>query len=161
MNVILSIHPEWAKLIYEGKKTLELRKNIPMNTVNIVYLYETAPICKVTGFFKYFAYTRIKKTHLELHKDIITEKSCVPVEEIKNYFGKSEEIFGWICNAGHKGNQFAYPVELSEFGIKRPPQSWCYTRVTSNAKTVEDFEIERRHKLSDVISERWGFKVNM
>ena len=59
MNIILSIHPKWAKLIYEGKKTLELRKNIPMNTVNIVYLYETAPICKVTGFFKYFAYTRI------------------------------------------------------------------------------------------------------
>ena len=150
MNVILSIHPELAKLIYEGKKTLELRKNIPMNTVNIVYLYETAPICKVTGFFKYL-----------LHKDIITEKSCVPVEEIKNYFGKSEEIFGWICNAGHKGNQFAYPVELSEFGIKRPPQSWCYTKVTSNAKTVEYFELERLHKLSDVISERWGFKVNM
>lgn len=23
MNVILSIHPKWAKLIYEGKKTIE------------------------------------------------------------------------------------------------------------------------------------------
>ena len=161
MNVILSIHPKWAKLIYEGKKTLELRKNIPMNTVNIVYLYETAPICKVTGFFKYFAYTRIKKTHLELHKDIITDKSCIPLEEIKKYFGKSEEIFGWICNAGSKSNQFAYPVELSEFEIKRPPQSWCYTKITPNAKTVEDFEIERRNKTSDIISKRWGFRVNM
>lgn len=161
MNVILSIHPKWAKLIYEGKKTLELRKSIPLSTVNIVYLYETAPICKVTGFFKYFAYTRIKKTHLELQKDIITDKSCVPVEEIKKYFGKSEEIFGWVCNAGSKANQFVHPVDLSEFGIKRPPQSWRYTKVTINAKTVEDMELEQYHKTSEILSKRWGFRVNM
>ena len=161
MNIILSIHPKWAKLIYEGKKTIEWRKNIPLSQTEIVYLYETAPVCKVTGFFKYFAYTRVSKTHLELNKDLLTEKSCVPIEEIKNYFGKSEEIFGWICNAGHKGNQFAYPLDLSEFGIKRPPQSWCYTKVTPTAKTVEDFELEQRHKLSDIISKRWGFRVNM
>ena len=29
MNIILSIKPKWAKLIYEGKKTIEWRKNIP------------------------------------------------------------------------------------------------------------------------------------
>lgn len=29
MNIVLSIHPKWAKLIYEGKKTLEWRKNTP------------------------------------------------------------------------------------------------------------------------------------
>ena len=159
MNVILSIHPEWAKLIYEGQKTLELRKNIPMNTVNIVYLYETAPICKVTGFFKYFAYTRIKKTHLELHKDIITDKSCVPLEEIKKYFGKSEEIFGWICNAGRKSNQFVHPVKLSDFKIKRPPQSWRYTKFTVLTETVEDFERKRDLEFRKMLLRREGFDV--
>lgn len=159
MNVILSIHPEWAKLIYEGKKTLELRKNIPMNTVNIVYLYETAPICKVTGFFKYFAYTRIKKTHLELHKDIITDKSCVPLEEIKKYFGKSEEIFGWFCNAGSKANQFVHPVELSDFKIKRPPQSWRYTEFTVSAETVDDLERRRDLEFRKMLLKREGFDV--
>lgn len=159
MNVILSIHPEWAKLIYEGKKTLELRKNIPMNTVNIVYLYETAPICKVTGFFRYFAYTRIKKTHLELHKDIITDKSCVPLEEIKKYFGKSEEIFGWICNAGSKANQFVNPVELYDFKIKRPPQSWRYTKFTVLAETVEDFERRRDLEFRKMLLRREGLDV--
>ena len=29
MNIILSIHPKWAKLIYEGKKTIEWRKIVP------------------------------------------------------------------------------------------------------------------------------------
>lgn len=29
MNIILSIHPKWAKLIYEGKKTIEWRKTVP------------------------------------------------------------------------------------------------------------------------------------
>ena len=159
MNVILSIHPEWAKLIYEGKKTIELRKNIPLNNVKLVYLYETAPVCKVTGFFKYFAYTRIKKTHLKLHKDIITDKSCVPLEEIKKYFGKSEEIFGWVCNAGSKSNQFAYPVELSEFEIKRAPQSWCYTEFTMNAETVEDVERRRDLEFRKMLLRREGFDV--
>ena len=31
MNIILSIHPKWAKLIYEGKKTIEWRKTLPKN----------------------------------------------------------------------------------------------------------------------------------
>lgn len=138
MNIILSIHPKWANLIYEGKKTIEWRKNIPLSQTETVYLYETAPVCKVTGFFKYYAYTRVSKTHLELNKDLLTEKSCVPIEDIRKYFGKSEKIFGWLCNAGPRRNQFANPVPLSEFGIKRPPQSWCYTKVTCNAKTEQD-----------------------
>ena len=26
MNIILSIHPKWANLIYDGKKTIEWKK---------------------------------------------------------------------------------------------------------------------------------------
>lgn len=143
MNVILSIHPEWAKLIYEGKKTIEWRKNIPLNNVELVYLYETAPVCKVTGFFKFYAFTIVSKTHLELEKKLLEEKGCVSIDDLKKYFGKQEKIFGWFCNAGSKSNQFAYPVELSEFEIKRAPQSWCYTKFTMNAETVEDVERKR------------------
>lgn len=145
MNVILSIHPEWAKLIYEGKKTIEWRKNIPLNNVELVYLYETSPVCKVTGFFKFFAYTRVSKTHLELEKKLLEEKGCVPIDDLKKYFGKQEKIFGWFCNANRLHNRFSKPVSLSDFGIKRPPQSWIYTKVTLNEKTIaDDFRDLRR-----------------
>lgn len=159
MNIILSIHPKWAKLIYEGKKTIEWRKNIPLSQTEIVYLYETAPVCKVTGFFEYFAYTRVSKTHLELNKDLLTEISCVPIEDIRKYFGKSEKIFGWFCCAGPRKNQFANPVQLSEFGIKRPPQSWCYTKFMMNAETVEDIERKRDLEFRKMLLRREGFDV--
>lgn len=138
MNIILSIHPKWAKLIYEGKKTLELRKTIPLKNVERVYLYETAPICKVTGFFKYFAYTRITKKALKIYKDIVTENSCVALKDVKKYFGKSDKIFGWVCHAGSNSNIFSTPIPLSVFEIKRAPQSWCYTEFTVNAETKQD-----------------------
>ena len=30
MNIVLSIKPKWAKLIYEGKKTIEWRKTLTL-----------------------------------------------------------------------------------------------------------------------------------
>ena len=50
--IILSIHPKWAKLIYEGKKTIEWRKNIPTaDFIDKVFTYdivdESGPIVKV------------------------------------------------------------------------------------------------------------------
>lgn len=138
MNIVLSIKPKYAKLIYEGKKTLELRKTVPLKNVERVYLYETAPVCKVTGFFKYFAYARITKKALKTCKDTVTENSQVPLKEIKNYFGKSDKIFGWVCHAGSNSNIFSTPIPLSAFEIKRAPQSWCYTEFTVNATTKQD-----------------------
>lgn len=60
MNIILSIHPKWAKLIYEGKKTIEWRKVIPsslhpiylMHDAIRVYLYETAPVKKAMDYIE-------------------------------------------------------------------------------------------------------------
>jgi predicted transcriptional regulator len=55
MNIILSIHPKWAKLIYEGKKTVEWRKTTPKkaDSQSVIFLYETAPVCKVTGWVRF------------------------------------------------------------------------------------------------------------
>lgn len=67
-SLILSIHPKYAKMIYEGKKVLEFRKTKPR--INIIdtngknyysksfddrsnltwcFLYETSPIQSITG----------------------------------------------------------------------------------------------------------------
>lgn len=47
MNIILSIKPKWAELIYSGKKTIEWRKSFPKReNIECVYLYETAPVKK-------------------------------------------------------------------------------------------------------------------
>lgn len=127
MNVILSIHPKWANLIYEGKKTIEWRKSFPkeFKDGDKVFLYETAPVCKVTGVFTLdyvifaeSAFKDILKSHIE--------RGCVDIDALRKYQGKSPYLHGW---AVYKPSKFDSPKSLADFGLERPPQSWCYTEV--------------------------------
>lgn len=53
--ILLSIKPEWAEKIYNGEKTIEWRKSRPRLDRNNhhmrVYIYETAPVKRITGHF--------------------------------------------------------------------------------------------------------------
>ncbi len=50
-DVVLSILPRWAELIYSGRKTVEWRHTYPEGT-RAVFLYECDPVCRigVTGY---------------------------------------------------------------------------------------------------------------
>ena len=57
--------------------------------------------------------------------------TCVPTKDLYEY-GKSangglKELYGWHISGLRKYKEFA-PGELSFFGLKRPPQSWCYVK---------------------------------
>ena len=129
MNIVLSIHPKWAKLIYEGKKTIEWRKNFPKEFTDgdKVFIYETAPVCKVTGVFT-LDYVLFKVSAFK-EGDILESKikrGCVETDALRKYQGKSPYLYGWSVYMPRK---FDTPKTLAEFGLKRPPQSWCYTEV--------------------------------
>lgn len=142
MNIILSIHPKWAKLIYEGQKTVEWRKVIPscllpiysMHDAIRVYLYETAPVKKVTGYFVCRDVARLTMSeppweNAEIHPaaEKVINKGCVPLDDLKKYAGKKAVVYGlkvMYCSKFFNG-----PKTLEDFGLERPPQSWCYTEV--------------------------------
>lgn len=49
-------------------------------------------------------------------------KTCVTKSEFLDYaYGK--KVYGWRIE---EPNRYKTPIDLSAFGIKRPPQSWCY-----------------------------------
>lgn len=133
MNIILSIKPKWAKLIYEGKKTIEWRKSQPFynklefHQIDKVYLYETRPICRVTGIIAKpsFRVVDVNKwfSHDKECLDFL-ERGCVPVEDLLKYQGDNAYIYAWLVSEHRK---FGTPKTLEDFGLKRPPQSWCYT----------------------------------
>lgn len=142
MNIIMSIHPKWAENIYSGEKTIEWRKTCPKYVPTPplrtypqpikVFLYETSPVCNVTGFF-YWSGTKnliIREPEYEgqeicdAAKEVI-RMGCVPLEDLKKYQGTSYKLFGWICGLNEK---FEKPRPLSDFGLKRPPQSWQYLK---------------------------------
>lgn len=140
MNIILSIHQKWAKLIYEGKKTIEWRKVIPSCLLPLhldhkpmrVYLYETAPVKKVTGYFITKSVVRLEMSeppweNAEIHPaaEKVINEGCVPLDDLKKYAGKKAVVYGlkvMYCSKFFKG-----PKQLEDFGLKRAPQSWQYT----------------------------------
>ena len=138
-SIILSIKPKWASLIYAGKKEVEWRKSIPAAIVcghsengfvsiltTQVYMYETAPVSLVTGFFEMCCCTCFSDTKL-IPKDY-RDSGAVPIVDLDKYANK-KAIYGWEIDAVTK---FKEPKRLSDFTdwrgnkITRPPQSWMY-----------------------------------
>ena len=133
MDIILSIHPKWAKLIYEGKKTIEWRKTVPQRgkvipDITKVFLYETSPVKGITGYFilaPYYFVFDVNKNSREIYpeeKERI-EQSCVDIKDLKKYQGENKNIYGLPI---HRFEKFDHLETLESFGIKRPPQSWRY-----------------------------------
>lgn len=121
--LLISIKPKYASLIYAGYKVVELRKVIPSQfDGNMAYIYETAPISKVTGFFVVGGFITLKKNLLWKRFGHLT---MVPKTDFDNYFHNHEKAHGIISEEAHR---FAYEHDITEFGLVRPPQSWCYVQ---------------------------------
>ena len=148
--VLISIQPKWCELIASGKKTIEVRKTFPK--VNIpfkVYIYCTQGrdnLYSVNGVVQKLneIYLDLKQNSIvdELNGKVIGEFVCETVTYAKlgEYcilpksktlideldlmdYANGKPLFGW-----HISNLVIYdkPKELSELGLTRPPQSWCY-----------------------------------
>lgn len=121
--ILLSIHPKWAEKIFSKEKRVEWRKTRPRIDGNArVYMYETTPVKKVTGYFT------IKNIYgVDANKSVFFdyEKGCVPIEDLKNYQGQSMCVFAWEVKPGSVV-KFDQPKTLADFGLKRAPQSWLY-----------------------------------
>ena len=124
IDVILSIRPEWCRLILDKKKKIEIRKNIP-RAAGIscfhVFLYETAPGRKaIVGEADCFSTVPISNTA----DDHFSGLSCLKPGQIVKYAG-GKTIYGWFLE---HVTEFDKPKLLSSFGWQRPPQSWCYSK---------------------------------
>lgn len=64
-------------------------------------------------------------------------ESCLTIQDLENY-GHGKRLWGW-----HISDYRLYrtPKHLEDFGLKRPPQSWCY--VDQQAE-MEEHEYIRR-----------------
>ena len=154
-SVLISIKPRWCGLIARGEKTIEVRKTKPtIDTPFKCYIYKTTTdkvigefVCdRVQSYYCEFTdggcYEGISSVFVDDEGDefvyiewsnegdlpyentnLYTE-SCVRYDELKKYIGLGfKKNYGW-----HISDLKIYdkPKELSEFGMKRPPQSWCY-----------------------------------
>lgn len=131
-SIMISIRPEWCKLISEGQKTVEVRKTAPRLELPFkCYIYESRDRKAVVGEFV-CDFIRIIKPPYFLN----VSGTGLTSYQIKKYAGSSM-LYGW-----HISDLVVYeePRNISDFFVersttydcpalvrmKRPPQSWCY-----------------------------------
>ena len=159
-DILLSIHPKWAELILSGEKTIEVRKTVPKELCEgeRIFLYETAPVKKITGYVRFVGAYRIcydtdrdelkfswrdpyrsKKFNLNtgsVNKDF--RRTCLKEDEFIRYmrprhaieyaWGSGTESFTAVFLELSHPVRFETPRSLSSCGFETPPQSFQYVR---------------------------------
>lgn len=138
-SVLLSIRPKWCEVIIDGLKTMEIRKSKPkLQTPFKCLIYCTKPKFEAEDFFITPTLKGImgggkvigeficdKVTNMEeIGGEEFFTTSYMTLEDWKNYTNYTNHvIYSW-----HISELVIYdtPKELSDFGLSRPPQSWCY-----------------------------------
>ena len=159
MNIILSIHPEFARKIYAGEKKIELRTTIPRKYNlyegvapwdDYIFLYETAPIFAVTGWIKVDSYINVNKILNGERKDLkrmIINDSRLTMEQIKDY-KPNLQLWGWHIKECFNWGRNEYITRFSP--TEKPPQSWCYTKADLQSQICIKFD----HQLTKKSYER-------
>lgn len=126
IDVLISIRPSWCHLILSGQKFVELRKSspklAPVPCPFRVYLYETklgrgAIVGECICWL-------IEKAEQRSCSVAMVEGSCSTFDQIAAY-AKSKPVYGWYLA---KVTEYKTPQPLSDLGIQRAPQSWCYIK---------------------------------
>ena len=142
--VLLSIKKQWLDKILSKEKTIEVRKTFPWDVEYpfVVLCYETKSdggAGKITAAFicscvdKLDCLTTLptlsnEKAITYLTKDFI-KQSCLSKRELYDYGKNSGALYGWNIS-----DIIELDIPISEFKIKRPPQSWMYITIDSTAE---------------------------
>lgn len=121
MRILLSIKPEFAEKILDGKKAYEFRRVIPKSReVTVVVIYASSPMQKVIGEFKI---KNILSTGLSDLWNLTSLRAGIDKDYYDSYFeGK---------NNGHafevlSPKRYKRYLSLSDLNIRNAPQSFVY-----------------------------------
>ena len=139
VKIIAAIKPEYIEKIINGEKTIEIRKTLP----NTPHPFKVLMYCTKDKFVKFF-------TDFDgefLNGKIVGEFICdahghfEPTSNGYIYHGRDgkfgvEDDFiirymnGKMAYGWHISETKVYdaPIELSDMGMKKAPQSWCYIK---------------------------------
>jgi predicted transcriptional regulator len=120
MRVLLSIKPEFAELIFSGKKKYEYRKQIFKKDIDTIVVYASSPVQKVIGEFS------IEQIY---HNEVLKlweetkEHSGITYDYYNEYFCNHEN--GYAIKV-HNTKKYHIPFDLNKIYSSAPPQSFAY-----------------------------------
>lgn len=146
MNVIMSIKPEYASKIYSGEKWVELRKDNckKLSDCDVVYLYETLPVKRITG--KFTIQGRVFDFPDTIWKRV-GDGTGLTKEQFDKYTGrkpcKTTGIYAFIID---KAFRFKEPIDPAGFW-HATPRSFTYVerqnyRPAASARSGDDITHE-------------------
>lgn len=124
-HLLISIHPKYAAKIFEGTKTVELRRVFPSaRPINMIVVYVTTPVKAVAGV--------IHVERVVAHSPrglwtIVKDKAGVTHQEFSEYYSGSEIGYGIFIK---DVIELTRPIPLSTlrdcWEDFQPPQSYRY-----------------------------------
>lgn len=116
---VFALKPEWADLILSGAKTVEIRRGRMNRMIDRMLIYRT-------GAGLIVGEARVKGIHAAPPETIWREygtASRIPKNLFDEYAKGADRLYAYRLE-----NPIRYkrPKTLSEVGLKRAPQSWCY-----------------------------------
>lgn len=122
IEIMISIHPQWCSLILDLNKRWELRKTCPKsaNLPYRCYIYQTNG-GGVVGEFICDSIEEIRPD--EINRKSLKDTFVEPADA--EYYANGKILYKWRIRS-----LIAYsePKDLSQFGLEKPPQSWCYIK---------------------------------
>ena len=119
--VVLAIKPKYAEAIYSGKKRWEFRK-APPPIPGWVYLYESAPVSKITGCvflgFKIQGHPESVWAMVKANR-LIGGSTGISLAEFRKYVGKAKSVAACATFSAEQ-----YPQSIALGPGFRPPQNW-------------------------------------
>ena len=117
---LFSIKPCYAWAILDGSKRYEYRKTKMNSAVNTIYIYATAPIQRVVGCVQL-------KRCISASPDIVwtatRQYAGLDRRTFDCYFSNANQAYAYELSCPIRYSQ---PRLLSDYGLIRPPQSFCY-----------------------------------
>lgn len=117
----MSVHPQYAEAIMDGRKKVEFRKRPLAEDVTVVWVYATAPVQRVVGYFAAGPSVTAEPSVLWRR---FRRVGCIDRSDFDRYYGASAVGSGiQILSA----TRLVAPLPIADLlpsGV--PPQSYAY-----------------------------------
>lgn len=127
-HVVMSVHPQFAEAIMDGRKKVEFRKRRLADDVTVVWVYATAPVRQVIGYFEVGAIHTAKPTELWRK---FAHVGCIERADFDRYYADSHTGSGIGIRKAVRLLRPAHISDLLPSGV--PPQSYAYVGVPALA----------------------------
>ena len=120
-TALISLHPEWADAIFQGRKTVEFRRNVPVRPVSHIVVYVTKPVGHVAGHFTVRAIHEDTPSRLW---DRFGDRGCISRHRFRRYY-RSASV-GFAIEIG-EAVPLETPINLRDIdGGLSAPQNFRY-----------------------------------